>query len=77
MLDIYPSRIAIFTLTGWTFVSFDVKNLTEVLKLGTQTSYRSSSEHPKCDSEIIQKKKEKKKGSLGISVLLTSGCLST
>lgn len=42
MLDIHPSRIAIFTLTGWTFVSFDIKNWTEVSKLGTWTFYRST-----------------------------------
>lgn len=55
-LNIYPSGIAIFTLAGWTFVSFDITNLTEVLKLGSQASYRSSSEHPKGDSERIEKK---------------------
>ena len=60
MLDIYPSRTAIFTLMGWTFISYDIKNLTEVLKLGTQTSYRSSTEHPKCDSERIQANKQTK-----------------
>lgn len=51
MLDVHSSRMDIITLTGRTFVSLDIKNLTEVLKLGTQTSYRSSSEHPKCETE--------------------------
>lgn len=50
MLVVHSSRMDIVTLMGWTLVSFDMKNLNEVLKLGTQTSYKSS-EHPKCDTE--------------------------
>lgn len=40
-----------------TSASFDVKNLTKVLQLGTQ-NFCSSSEHPKHDSETIPKEEK-------------------
>lgn len=50
--DTQPLTTTIFTWTRWTFISFGIRNLTD-LQLGTQTPH-TPSEHPKCDPTRTQ-----------------------